>query len=334
MYKRILTSIAITLVTALPSLVVAQNPPTYVLKKAPNAGGNSYPGPDFVAYPPNRDSMDHRIDMFMADWRESLPRHIHGSLVLRDILFRGDNFAPPERGAVFQRFNSLSHGMLAANYSTTPEKLEGQQEVFYVLSGKGEIISNGEKVAVRKDFAFLIPAGVEFVLHNTEDSALTMYVISEPLPANFKPAKKIVVRNEADKPPAAPTNESPYTNPGASGHWAHITRELLTRADGLASLGRLITVELAPMTIGEPHTHEPGHEEVWAAISGTSLAYLGTQLRVQRPGMAYMLRPDITMTHANINYGDTSVKFLWFSASRTTDPGAIVVNQQLTKPND
>jgi uncharacterized cupin superfamily protein len=84
--------------------------------------------------------------------------------------------------------------------------------------------------------------------------------------------------------------------------------------------------------MGEPHTHEPGHEEIWAAIEGTSLAYLGTQLRVQRPGMAYMLRPDITMTHSNINYGDTPVKFLWFSASRTSDPGTIVVDQPLVKP--
>ena len=70
------------------------------------------------------------------------------------------------------------------------------------------------------------------------------------------------------------------------------------------------------MTLGEPHTHEPGHEEIWAAIEGTSLAMLGAQLRVQRPGMAFMLRPDDTMLHSNINYGDTPVKFLWFSGSR------------------
>jgi len=38
-------------------------------------------------------------------------------------------------------------------------------------------------------------------------------------------------------------------------------------------------------------------------------------LRVQPPGMGYMIRPDNTMTHSNINSGDTPVKFLWFSGS-------------------
>jgi mannose-6-phosphate isomerase-like protein (cupin superfamily) len=333
MSKRIFALIAATaLGNVFPIGLMAQTTPTYAYKKPPNPGGNSYPGPELVPYPATRDSMDRRIDMFMSDWRESLPRHTHGSLVLRDILTRGDNFSPPERGAVFQRFNSLSHGILAAHNSTTPSKLEGQQEVFYILSGKGEVKAGGETAAIQKDFAILIPAALEFVMHNTGDEALTMFVINEPTPANFTPAAKMAVRNERAQPPAAPTSASPLTNPGASGHWAHITRELFTRADGLATIGRVITVTIGPLSLGEPHTHEPGHEEIWAAIEGTSLAYLGTQLRVQKPGMAYMLRPDVTMMHSNINYGDTPVKFLWFSASRTSDPGTIIVNQPLTAP--
>jgi mannose-6-phosphate isomerase-like protein (cupin superfamily) len=330
MSKRILALIA---TTALGTGLIAQTTPTYAYKKPPNPGGNSYPGPELIPYPPSRDTMDRRIDMFMSDWHESLPRHTHGSLVLRDILTRGDNFSPTERGAVFQRFNSLSHAILAGHNATTPSKLEGQQEVFYILSGKGEVKWGGQTIPVRKDFAILVPAGVEFVLHNTEDQAMTMYVINEPTPDHFKPATKIAVRNEGELPPAPPTSVSPFTNPGASGHWAHITREVFTRADGLATIGRVITVTIGPLSIGEPHTHEPGHEEIWAAIEGTSLAYLGTQLRVQKPGMAYMLRPDVTMTHSNINYGDTPVKFLWFSASRTSDPGTIIINQPLTAPS-
>jgi uncharacterized cupin superfamily protein len=65
--------------------------------------------------------------------------------------------------------------------------------------------------------------------------------------------------------------------------------------------------------MGEPHPHRPGQEEVWAAIDGTSLVFLGTELRVQRPGMAYMLRPDGVTVHSNINDGDTPVKFLYFA---------------------
>jgi uncharacterized cupin superfamily protein len=67
--------------------------------------------------------------------------------------------------------------------------------------------------------------------------------------------------------------------------------------------------------MGEPHPHRIGQEEIWCAIDGTSLAFLGTQLRVQPPGMAYMIRTDETMTHSNINVGDKTVKFLWFGSN-------------------
>ena len=43
-----------------------------------------------------------------------MPRHAYGSLVLRDILTRGDNFAPPQPGAILQAANYLAYGRLAA----------------------------------------------------------------------------------------------------------------------------------------------------------------------------------------------------------------------------
>ena len=35
------------------------------------------------------------IDMFMGNWKESMPKHTHGSLVEHDILTRGDALNPP-----------------------------------------------------------------------------------------------------------------------------------------------------------------------------------------------------------------------------------------------
>jgi hypothetical protein len=73
--------------------------------KTNGSGGNTYDGPQFIRYAETRDTQDKRIDLFMGDWRESMPRHEHGSLVLRDVLTRGDNFSPPQRGAVLQSAN-------------------------------------------------------------------------------------------------------------------------------------------------------------------------------------------------------------------------------------
>ena len=290
--------------------VVAKPPVT-----TPSAGGNSFDGPGAVRYQPSRDSLDRRIDMFIGDWRDSMPRHAYGSLVLRDILTRGDNFNPPQPGAVLQAANYLALGRLAPGYSTVPTRLDHEQNVFYIVGGTGEIEAGGKTAPIHKDIAIFIPADLEFAMKNTGDEALIMYVVSEPTPANFVPGKAMLVTDESRVPVRTPMAASPYTLPGASGHWAHVVRDLFSKTDGLATIGDLITVTINPMTMGEPHPHRPGQEEIWAAIDGNSLAFIGTELRVQRPGMAYMIRPDESMTHSNINSSDTPVKFLWFSGS-------------------
>lgn len=303
-------------ITALPaapqsSQKVAAKPPV----TTPSAGGNSFDGPGDVRYQRDRDPEDRRIDMFIGDWRKSMPRHAYGSLVLRDILTRGDNYAPPEPGAILKAINYLAYGRLQPHNVTTPTTLNREQNVFYVVGGTGEVSAGGKTAAIHKDIAVFIPENIEFTMSNTGDSDLTMYVVSEPVPDGFVPAKSMLVADEARVPVRTPMAASPYTLPGASGHWAHVVRDLFSRTDGLATIGDLITVDINPMTMGEPHPHNPGQEEIWTAIDGDSFAFIGTELRVQHPGMAYMIRPDQSMTHSNINAGDRPVKFLWFSSN-------------------
>jgi mannose-6-phosphate isomerase-like protein (cupin superfamily) len=303
---------AVLLASPLPACAqVAAKPPV----TTPSAGGNSFEGPGAVRYQAGRDPQDRRIDMFIGDWHDSMPRHAYGSLVLRDILTRGDNYAPPQPGAILQAVNYLAFGRLRAGHSTIPVRLEHEQNVFYVVGGRGEISGGGKTADLHKDIAVFIPENLEFVMKNTGDEALTMYVVSEPTREGFVPAKAMLVTDERRVPVRTPMVASPFTLPGASGHWAHIVRDIFSKADGLATIGDFITVTLNPMTMGEPHPHNPGQEEIWTALEGDSLAFLGTELRIQHPGMAYMIRPDQSMTHSNINAGDTAVKFLWFSSS-------------------
>jgi mannose-6-phosphate isomerase-like protein (cupin superfamily) len=306
-----LTVSALTL--GLPSLATAQAAvPASGTKNAIN-GINSYPGPEFVKYAKGREPQDRRIDLFIGDWQGSLPRFEHGSLVLRDILIRGDNFAPSQKSAVLRAANFFAYGRLAPGNWTAPAKLEGQQEVYYVLAGEGEVTAGGDSAKLRKDMAVLMPAGLEFVMKSTGQEPLTMYVINEPTPPGFHPKDKMAVKDEAMARQRTPAAADPYIVGGASGHWAHIVRELFSPSDGLATEQSVITVTVNPLTMGEPHPHRPGQEEVWAAIDGTSLIMMGTELRVQKPGMAYMLPPDSATVHSNINAGDTPVKFLYFA---------------------
>jgi mannose-6-phosphate isomerase-like protein (cupin superfamily) len=294
-------------------LATAQTAPSSSGTKNAINGINSYPGPEFVKYEKEREPEDRRIDLFISDWQGSLPRTEHGSLVLRDILIRGDNFAPSQKGAVLRAANFFAYGRLAPGAWTTTSRLDGQQEVYYVLGGEGEISGGGDSAKLRRNVAVFIPAGLEFVMKCTGHEPLTMYVVNEPTPSGFHPKDKMVVKDEAMARVRTPAAADPYIVGGASGHWAHIVRELFSPADGLATEQSVITVTINPLTMGEPHPHRPGQEEVWAAIDGTSLIMMGTELRIQKPGMAYMLPPDGATVHSNINAGDTPVKFLYFA---------------------
>jgi hypothetical protein len=190
------------------------------------SGGNHFATPGDVVYQPHRDSQDRRVDMFFGDLHESMPRSAFGSLILRDILTRGDNLAPPEKGAVLQCANFLAYGRLPALASTVPSTLMGNQEVFSLAGGAGEITSGRKRVVLHKDIAILMPQGA----------------VRDPIPQMLMTDERKV---EERKPMVA----SPYTNPGAGGHWAHIVRDLFNTSDGLGTVGDVITVEINSLTL-------------------------------------------------------------------------------------
>ena len=284
------------------------NDPNYAQGKG---GINSYPSPSAIKYMPERDLLDRRIDLYMGDWRESMPRSLHGSLIVRDLLTKGDNFTPPQKSAILRYTNFVAYATLPPHGSTPPVRLISEQEVFYCTGGTGTLSAGGATGRLHKDVAALMPPNLEFVMRNTGDQVLTMYIISEPVGRDFKANDKLLMIDEREAHVRTPAGPDPYIVPGASGHWGHVVRELFAKRDGLASLGAILTVELQPMSLGEPHPHGPFQEEVWTQLEGTSIAWEGTGLRMQRPGMAYMIRPDGLSTHTNVNFGDTTIKFLY-----------------------
>lgn len=295
--------------TAPAAPIQTGNDPNY--NRGRGGGINSYAEPWMIRYVRSRDLEDRRIDMFMGDWHESMPRTLHGSLVARDILTKGDNFAPAQKGAILQYNNFEAYATLAPHGSTPPDHLKAQQEVYYITGGTGTLLAGGALAQLHKDIAVLMPANLEFVMNNIGDEPLTMYVLNEPVPPEFKVGDKMLVIDERKAHIRTPAATDPFIVPGASGHWAHVVRELFAKRDGLATMSSVITVELQPLTLGEPHSHMPGQEEIWTALEGASLAWESAELRLQKPGMAYMIRPDGTSTHSNINFGDTTIKFLY-----------------------
>ena len=312
-------SIALFFVAAIrPVSAQTPVPPPYKPGKAPHVGGNSFLGPRDIIYLPTRPVSDTLANMFFGDWRKSEPNVMFGSLIVRDILTRGDNFRPPFPGAVLEHAKFLSYGQLEPGAQTVPSTLLGLQVFFYIEDGEGEISAGARTEPLHHGNALLVPEGLEFTLRNTGTTQLTAYMVGDPTYPGFKPLPSFVVKDEAHLSTHPPEDASPFTNPGASGHWAHITHGFFNTGNGLATIGGIITVEILPMQMGEPHPHFYGHEEIWCEIKGKSLAFYGSQVRMQHPGEAYMLRPDNLTTHSNINFeepGSPTTEFLWFSTS-------------------
>ena len=257
---------------------------------------------DGSPYTPGKDA---DIDLFMNNWRDSEPRTTHGALVERDILTQGDPMNPPRKGAVLIYVKRFTYAELPPDTSTEPVTLDGEQEIFYILSGKGIIKEGRGKADLYSGIAVLMPEKRKFTIANTGNEPLTMYLIAEPVPEGFKPKKKMVVKNE---------NTLPIVS--TSGHWSHIVKNVFLKTDGCATLHALLTVAHDPMTIGHPHSHNEGCEEAWTAIKGTSIAFIGKQIRMQPPGTAYMIPPDGNTPHCNINTSDEMIKLLYFSVRK------------------
>jgi mannose-6-phosphate isomerase-like protein (cupin superfamily) len=252
-----------------------------------------------------------RIDLYFDDWHSSTPRTTLGSLQERDIFTHGDPQNPQKKGAVLRFLNSHTYATLPAHASTKATRLDAQQEIYFVESGRGSATAGGQTVDLYKNIAVLMPANLEFTLKNTGDEPLAMYVINEPTPPGFRPNSTMLVRDE---------NRLPITS--SDGHWAHIVKTLFITQDGLGTLQSVLTVTLDPLTVGKPHVVDHDDiEEVWTALDGTSLAFVSNQLRRQTPGMAFYHIPDNKTPHTNINQNeDAQVKFLYFARYHPHEP--------------
>ena len=248
---------------------------------------------------------DPDIDMYIGDWKESMVKTTHGSLVERDILTKGDPMKPSRRGAVLKYLNGFTYAELGAHASTVPVTLKGEQEIYFVISGSGTIRTGTETTDLYKGIAVLVPENLEFTIQNNTDESLLLYLVTERCPEGFRPNKSLLVRDE---------NVLPSTSSDA--HWVGIVKVLFETDDGLATLESVLTVMFSPMTFFHPHSHLEGCEEVWTSIYDDIHVLLGKQIRLQKAGTAYMIPPDGNTPHANFNVSDKLIKMFYFARYR------------------
>ncbi|MFC1608429.1 hypothetical protein ACFL47_10720 [Candidatus Latescibacterota bacterium] len=267
-----------------------------VIGSAMSSSAQTYNG---SPYTPGKDP---NIDMYFGSWKESLPYSTHGSLIERDILVKGDPMNPPSKSAVLKYINRYTHATLDARSTTQPTTLDDSQEIIYIISGEGTVSWRKKTVDIYGGICMLVPAKCEFTLSCTGTEPMTMFLVNEPIPADFRPNTDILIQDETKLPVQS-----------ANGHWCHIVKNFFETDAGLGTLERVLTVAFDPMTIGHPHSHNEGCEEVWTALSGESVAFIGKEVRMQPEGTGYMIPPDGKTPHSNINTGNKQTKMFYFA---------------------
>ena len=257
-------------------------------------------------------------DMFFGDWRKSEPKVMFGSLIVRDILTQGDNFSPPFPGAILQWAKFLSYSQLEPGAQTCPPHCMACK-CLLCRHGEGEVSARGRTAPLHNGSALLVPEGLEFTLRNTGTTQLDAYLVGDPTYPGFKPLPSFAIKDEDTirRGPHHPPTPSPFTNPGATAHRAHIEAGFFNRKERPGNGRRHQHRGNSPHAAGRaPPALIPAMKRSGARLEGTSLAFYGSQLRMQHPGEAFMLRPDNLTTHSNINFeepGDKPIKFLWFA---------------------
>ena len=258
--------------------------------------------------------VDADAKMFFFDWRDSIYRIKLGNLVVRDIFtpnLSGDPLRPSGKGEVLEVYKEFAQCFLAPNTVTTPTTLEGEQAVFYITSGKGEISAGGMTYSVGIGSAALVPAGLEYTLRSCVDEELSMLMVIEPIVGDFTPRKDLFVRHSEN------TYHGGGHNPKT--HWSNISGPLIGGNDGLCVLHSLFEVTIMPHQMAEPHASLGlGTDVCWYCVEGDYTLF-GKQLWKFGPGMAFKNPSDGRVYHGNINTTDKPIKFLHIRSDSPKD---------------
>jgi mannose-6-phosphate isomerase-like protein (cupin superfamily) len=265
-------------------------------------------GPSYLEDAPwnrRRPGLDADVSFYINHWRNSPPRQGHGGLIERDILTRGDPFAPRAKGAVLRFLSAYRRAELPAHRRTQSFADPREQVFLFVLGGEGRIEAGGPVAELEEGTAVVIPAGLSYRLENASDRPLELFLAAEETPDGFVPEKTLSVGRYGESKPLV----------GA--HWAHIARPFVyDHEPRFANPMGFVVVSVDAFDIAQPHTHPAAAEEIWLQVKGTSWLLLGNELMRQEPGEAFLVPPTDTAPHSSINPGTEPQLWLFFGCRK------------------
>ena len=94
-------------------------------------------------------------------------------------------------------------------------------------------------------------------------------------------------------------------------HWNHKPKGLISHEDGLQKIHYVSLVDIDPRKYCEPHSHNPGTDEVWYLLEGKSKMMLGDMIINHEPGTSIVIPPDGKTEHSTLT-GLNPASFFFF----------------------
>jgi hypothetical protein len=230
------------------------------------------------------------IDRFIGNPFHAPVEVLDGAILVRSILRHGDPYHPGDPGAVLQYRKDLRYGTMVA-HNQTPLSAITEQLFVYCEDGKGQLDNGQEFWDLKEGIAALIPPNLKFRVTNAGDEPLHMLILTWAPQPGAKPASTIQVRD---------VNAMPFTMcGGVICHWSYFGKNVFNSSHGLSPREAIHVVYVPPMSVGEPHAHIPGWEEVWAKLPPYD-AYLtlGSEVREMPANTAFLAPPNGNTVHA------------------------------------
>jgi len=114
---------------------------------------------------------------------KDIPQFIAGDkTILREVLH-------PKNDAIEMNY-SIAHAVVLVGEKSLPHILRGRTEVYYILSGRGEMHINDETQIMEKGDTVFIPAGANQWIENVGEVELAfLAMVSPPCADNFLKTK-------------------------------------------------------------------------------------------------------------------------------------------------
>ena len=211
-----------------------------------------------------------------------------------------------EESRIMRSVARFGEAKVDAGGSCQPVAYDRQEELYFVLEGKGTLRYGGQNLPVRaNDFTYIAP-GVKHSLTNNSDTVLRISVMTFKIPSTVS----------IGPPPSQPkiVNMDKLGEETVGGHPTSVLYKLLagprtgTRdaIDQAYVVTSLFWMDFAPGGTNFPHHHEVA-EEIYLVIDGQGDMVAGGGMdgvegrHPAKPGDAYYFRPNCTVGFYNQN---------------------------------